>query len=98
MNRVSVTLAGEDIPFDDYEFKNGDSRKVFSTNISMVDGNGGKVQTLIADTFEGYDAGKVKFFAKNGFIFCKEVAKLSNFAHLCVIFSNFPACQKSPKP
>jgi hypothetical protein len=67
-------------------------------NISMVDGNGGKVQTLIAGTFEGYDAGKVKFFAKNGFIFCKAVAKLSNFTHICVIFSNFPACQKSPKP
>ena len=32
----------------------------------MVDGNGEKVQTLIAGTFEGYDAGKVKFFAKNG--------------------------------
>ena len=28
----------------------------------MVDGNGEKVQILIAGTFEGYDAGKVKFF------------------------------------
>jgi hypothetical protein len=34
-------------------------------NSSFVDGNGGKVQTLIAGTFEGYDAGKVKCFAKN---------------------------------
>ena len=33
-----------------------------STNISMVDGNGEKVQILIAGTFEGYDAVKVKFF------------------------------------
>ena len=31
-------------------------------NISMVDGNGEKVQILIAGTFEGYDAVKVKFF------------------------------------
>jgi hypothetical protein len=29
--RVSVTLNGEDIPFDDYEFKNGDSRKIRKT-------------------------------------------------------------------
>ena len=34
-------------------------------NISMVDGNGEKVQSLIAVTFEGYDAGEVKFFTRN---------------------------------
>jgi hypothetical protein len=35
-------------------------------NSSLVGGNGEKVQTLfIAGIFEGYDAGKVKFFAKN---------------------------------
>jgi hypothetical protein len=33
-------------------------------NSSLVDGNGGKVQTLIADTFEGYDVGKVKVLQK----------------------------------
>lgn len=27
-SKVTITLEGEDIPFDDYEFKNGDSRKV----------------------------------------------------------------------
>lgn len=27
-NRVAITLLGENIPFDDYEFKNGASRKV----------------------------------------------------------------------
>jgi len=32
-NRIRVTLNGEDITFDDYEFKNGDSRKVSSTNV-----------------------------------------------------------------
>jgi hypothetical protein len=36
-----------------------------SQNISMVDGNGEKVQSLIAVTFEGYDAGEVKFFTRN---------------------------------
>ena len=25
--RVSITLEGEDVPFDDYEFRDGDSRK-----------------------------------------------------------------------
>jgi hypothetical protein len=27
-HKVTVTLNGEDIPFDDYEFKNGESRRV----------------------------------------------------------------------
>jgi hypothetical protein len=31
-------------------------------NSSLVGGNGEKVQTLIAGTFEGYDAAKAKFF------------------------------------
>jgi hypothetical protein len=30
----------------------------------LVDGNGGKVQPLIAGTFEGYDVGKVKVLQK----------------------------------
>ena len=36
--------------------------EIILENISMVDGNGEKVQILIAGTFEGYDAVKVKFF------------------------------------
>ena len=42
--------------------ENPDSYGFILPNISMVDGNGEKVQILIAGTFEGYDAVKVKFF------------------------------------
>lgn len=27
-NRIYITFEGDEIPFDDYEFKNGDSRKI----------------------------------------------------------------------
>lgn len=38
----------------------GDENLNSLANIAIVDGNGEKVQILIAATFEGYDAGKVK--------------------------------------
>ena len=53
----------------------------------MVDGNGGKVQTLIAGTFEGYDAGKVKFFLPK--IDSYYVKKARNYCFL-LIYASYP--------
>jgi hypothetical protein len=38
-NRVSITLEGEVVSFDDYEFKNGDSRKVSTANTRAQEGD-----------------------------------------------------------
>ena len=45
-----------------YAIRTPRNKPRFKPNLTMVDGNGEKVQILIAGTFEGYDAVKVKFF------------------------------------
>ena len=63
-------------------------------NISMVDGNGEKVQTLIAVTFEGYDAGKVKFFCQKLIHIMLKKEKLSFFLLICASYPSISGLSK----
>jgi hypothetical protein len=60
----------------------------------MVDGNGEKVQTLIAVTFEGYDAGKVKFFCQKLIHIMLKKEKLSFFLLICASYPSISGLSK----
>ena len=70
----------------------------YPSNISMVDGNGEKVQILIAGTFEGYDAGKVKFFCQKLIHIMFKKGEIIVFCSFMRHILQFPACQKSSNP
>jgi hypothetical protein len=74
------------------------ARKILLPNSSLIGGNGEKVQTLIAGTFERYDAGKVKFFCQKLIHIMLKKGEIIVFCSLMRHILQFPACQKSSNP
>jgi hypothetical protein len=76
----------------------GSGKSHYQQNSSLIGGNGEKVQTLIAGTFDGYDAGKVKFFCQKLIHIMLKKGEIIVFCSLMRHILQFPACQKSSNP